>query len=76
MFNKKGNVFIILLAILIISAIVGGYTWTYSLNTWLAYFGKETTIVFWQGALLGFAPYVGQASIPVAIITWILFLFL
>jgi len=62
--------------ILIVSAIIGGFAWTYSLNTWLAFFGKEAGIVFWQGAILGVVPWLGQASIPVAIITWILMLFL
>lgn len=65
-----------LLVILFISALIGGFTWTYSLNTWLVFFGKDPSIVFWQGMILGFTPYIGQASIPVAVITWILFLFL
>lgn len=65
-----------LIFVLIISAIIGAYTWTYSINTWLTYFGKEPSIVWWQGSLIGFVPYLGQASIPVAVITWILMLFL
>lgn len=62
--------------VLLVSALIGGLTWTYSLNTWLVFFGKEPIIVFWQGALLGLAPVIGQSSVIVAIITWILFLFL
>lgn len=61
---------------LLVSALIGGFAWTYSLNTWLVFFDKEPIIVFWQGMLLGLAPVVGQSSIIVAIITWILFLFL
>lgn len=62
--------------VLFISALIGGFAWTYSLNTWLVFFGKEPIIVFWQGMLLGLTPVIGQSSIIVAIITWILFLFL
>ena len=72
----KTFTFGIILFTFLISALIGGFTWTYSLNMWLEFFGKEPSIVFWQGMLLGFAPYLGQISIPVAIITWILFLFL
>ena len=67
---------IIIFVILTLSALIGGFVWTYSINKWLVFFGKEPSLVFWQGALIGFAPYLGQASIPVAIITWVLMLFL
>lgn len=62
--------------ILFISAVIGAFCWTYTLNTWLAFLGKPESIVWWQGALLGFVPYLGQVSIPAAVITWILMLFL
>ena len=64
------------LMVLIISAIIGGFCWTYSLNTWLEFFSKEPNIVFWQGMVIGFVPYFGQVSIPFAIGTWVLMLFL
>lgn len=64
------------LIILIVSAIIGAICWTYSINTWLVYAGKDPVIVWWQGALIGFVPYVGQFSIAVAVITWIIMLFL
>ena len=66
----------IALITLLVSAVIGGFAWTYSLNTRLVYFGKEPIIVFWQGMLIGIAPFLGQSSVVVAIITWILFLFL
>lgn len=65
-----------ILILLIISAAVGAIVWPYTLNSWLIFFGKEPTVVWWHGALLGFCPYVGQASVPAAVITWILMLFL
>lgn len=67
---------IVILVFLAISAVIGGFCWTYSINAWLDFFNKDGGIVFWQGCLLGFVPYLGQASIPVAVITWILMLFL
>jgi hypothetical protein len=71
----KGSL-IVIATVLIVSAVIGSMCWTYSINTWLVFFGKAPVIVWWQGALIGFVPWLGQASIPVAIITWILMLFL
>ena len=65
-----------LLFILLISAVIGSICWPYTLNTWLLFFNKPANVVWWHGALLGFVPYLGQASIPAAVITWILMLFL
>jgi len=66
--------FIIL--ILLISAAVGAFCWPYTINSWLSFADKPQTIVWWQGALLGLVPWLGQASIPAAVITWVLMLFL
>lgn len=62
--------------VLSISALIGAFTWPYTINSWLEVIGKEPSIVWWQGCLLGFCPYIGQASIPAAVITWILMLFI
>ena len=56
--------------------IIGGFCFPYALNSWLVFFGKAPTVVFWQGFILGICPYVGQASIPVAVITFIAMLIL
>jgi hypothetical protein len=61
---------------LILSAIVGGLCWPYAINSWLAFAGKPQVVLFWHGALIGFVPWIGQLSIPAAIITWIAMLFL
>lgn len=66
----------LLLIILAISAAVGSITWPYTLNTWLVFFGKTPSVTWWQGALLGFCPYIGQVSIPAALVTWAAMLFL
>jgi hypothetical protein len=50
--------------------------WPYTINTWLVFFDKEPTIVFWHGLILALIPFLGQATIPAAVITWILMLFL
>jgi len=66
----------IIIAVLLICAVIGGLLWPYTLNTWLEYIGKEPCVVWWHGVLLGFCPIIGQATIPAAIVTWILMLFL
>lgn len=64
------------LIVMIICAVIGAVLWPYTINTWLVFAGKPPTVVWWHGALLGFAPIIGQATIPAAIVTWILMLFL
>lgn len=64
------------LIILVLSAAVGAICWPYSINAWLVFFHKPPVVVWWHGVLLGFCPFIGQASIPVAVITWILMLFI
>lgn len=62
--------------IFFICALIGAILWPYSINTWLVFIGKDPSIVWWQGALLGFCPILGQITIPFAVVTWILMLFL
>ena len=62
--------------ILLISGVVGGFCWPYALNEWLVFLGKEPSVTFWQGVVLGVIPYLGQASIVIAVVTWILMLFI
>lgn len=62
--------------VIVLGVVLGAFLWPYTINTWLEYFGKEASVIWWQGALLGLVPVVGQATIPVAVITWILMLFL
>lgn len=57
---------------LIFSGIVGGFCWTYILNTLLIHFGRIGNVTFLQGFLIGLVPGLGQMSLPMAVITWIL----
>jgi len=69
--------FTLIIFILCISALIGGFCWTYTINTWLDFIGKSPNhIKFWQGAIIGFIPYIGQVSLPAAGATWIAQLFL
>lgn len=61
---------------LLISAIIGSFCWPYTINTWLEFSGKDPVFLWWHGALIGIVPAFGQASLPLAIITWIAMLFL
>lgn len=65
-----------LLFILAIFALIGALCWPYTINTWLVYAGKAPVIVWWQGSLMGFCPVLGQISIPAAVSTWILMMFI
>ena len=69
--------YIIVFAIVMtISFAVGSFCWTYAINEWLLFLGKTPQIVWWQGGLIGFVPFLGQLSIPIAVLTWILMLFI
>ena len=65
-----------ILIFLSISGIIGAICFPYAINTWLVFLGKTATIKWWQGFILGYVPWIGQAALPFAVITWILMLFL
>jgi hypothetical protein len=67
---------VVVLLLLSLSGIVGAFCWPYALNTWLVFFGKSASILWWHGFLLGYVPWIGQASLPAAVITWVLMMFL
>jgi len=50
----------------------------YTLNTWLAFAGKETQVTWWMGALVGLIPIPSWRLIIIfsAVITWIASLFI
>ncbi len=57
-------------------AVLGGWLWPYSINAWLVYFDKAATMGWWHGFLLGLIPVIGAWCFPVALVTWILMMFL
>lgn len=61
---------------LIAGFILGAVLWPYTINTWLLYVGKDPAVVWWQGGLLGFVPVIGQLSVPAAVVTWLVMLFI
>jgi hypothetical protein len=67
---------IIVFIILAVCAAIGALLWPYTLNTWLVFFDKAPAITALHGALLGFCPFIGQATIPAAVVTWVLMLFI
>lgn len=76
MLKVIGAGFFTWIGILVIFGIIGAFCWPYAINEWLVFFGKNPVVVWWQGALLGICPAIGQLSIPVAVLTWIIMLFL
>ncbi len=66
----------LIFGVLLIVFTIGAVCWPYTINTWLIFFHKAPVITWWEGGLIGFIPGFGQVSLPGAIITWILMLFL
>lgn len=52
------------------------FLWPYTVNSWLHFFGVNWTMTWWMGYLFLFIPYVRRMMIPLAIVTFILMLFL
>lgn len=82
-FKLIGALFVGLIALIITQlpwmfawAIVGAFVWPYVLNSWLIFLGKAATVVWWQGAIIGFVPFIGHTTIPAGILTFLLMLFL
>lgn len=65
-----------LLLFFVIGPIIGAICWPYAINYWLVFAGKAVAVHWWQGALLGFVPGLGQLALPLAILTWIISLFM
>ena len=66
---------IFLVFVAIVSMAIGSCCWTYSINSWLAWASSPNSISWWQGAAIGLVPGIGQLSLPVAVVTWIVGLF-
>jgi hypothetical protein len=71
-----GGFLFTIIFVIFFGGIVGIFTWPFVINSWLVYFGKSASVIWWQGFLLGMVPYFGWLSIPCAAATWILMLFL
>lgn len=56
--------------------LLNGWLWPYIGNSWLEYHGKAPQIAWWQGALIGFVPYLNKFVIPLAVITWFMMMLL
>ena len=67
---------IVFLIALLIGGIVGAICWPYTINTWLVYCHRLPIILWWHGALMGFVPGLGQLSIPLSVLTWIIMMFI
>lgn len=80
--NKKGFtaveaiIGVLVAAFIIAVCITCGLCWQYSITAWGNHFHKAIHIKFWQCMLLGFIPFIGQASLPVAAGTWIVMMFI
>ena len=61
---------------MLIGAAIGAVCFPYAINEWLVFAGKEAQITWWQGALMGFVPYIGHVAIPFAVVTWLLMMFI
>ena len=65
----------ILLLVLVFNILVGGYATEYTLETWATYVKEAVVDVpFLPCALAGL--FLGEIIVPLAIATWIIFLFI
>lgn len=71
-----GGVGVVMFCMIALFFAIGAFCWPYTINTWLVYSGKPPAIEWWMGGLIGLVPGIGQLSIPIAVITFILMLFL
>jgi hypothetical protein len=65
----------IFLFFMVIGSAIGSICWPYTINHWLIFTHHTASVTWWQGALIGFVPWIGHLAIPAAIVTWILSLF-
>ena len=56
-----GELLIVVVILGLISAVIGGFCWQYSINTWLDWAGKDTEISWIASAGIGFVPIVVSA---------------
>lgn len=68
--------FLMFIVVMLVGFAIGALCWTYAINEWLIFFGKDIRIEWWQGGIIGFVPYIGKAGLVFAAFTWILMLFL
>lgn len=57
-------------------ALLTGWLTDYTVSYWLVYAGKPDTFHYWHGYLIALIPVAGQASVPAAIITFIVSFFI
>jgi hypothetical protein len=74
--KASGGCLLFVLVVFVFGVLPGMICWPYTINTWLVFTGHPATVVWWQGGLIGLCPVIGQATIPGAIVTWILMLFI
>jgi hypothetical protein len=67
---------IVVFLFFMINPVIGYFCWPYTVNTWLVYTGKVAALKGWHGALMAFVPGIGQLCIPLAILTWIIMMFI
>ena len=71
-----GALILVLVVLLTISGVIGAICRPYTINSWLEYAGHEPGLLWWHGFLMGYVPGLGQASLPAAVLTWVLMMFL
>jgi len=59
-----------------IFGIIGIFVWPYVINSWLIFYGKTAQVVWWHGFLLGVVSPLGKLGIILALLTWIVLMFL
>ena len=66
----------LVLLLMVVYIVLSAICWPYTINSWLIFFGKAPVVVWWQGLLVGFVPYVNKMAFPLAFVTWLIMLFI
>ncbi len=61
---------------ILVYALLGAVCFPYAINAWLRFFGREGRVRWWQGLLIGLCPFIGTLSVPLAVLTFIILLFI
>lgn len=66
----------IFVGVMALLGVLGAVCWPYTINYWLVFLDKEPTMLWWHGVLMGYIPIMGQLVWPLAVLTWVLSLFI
>jgi len=65
--------FILIIPVMIVAF---GFCWEFSIDTWIGWAGGSRDFPLWGGCLMAVCPGLGQLSLPLAVLTFVLTFFI